>query len=495
MFRKLLVGFALASMLAAPSATVSATEKQLTYNLTSFTRAYAYKISVTKEAIEASRAQSTLYEQCKAQFNHPECEQMRPCNPDTDKYACDASQYDHAPNCLGAAKLGTEKQGPQPVLPDGAIVISGGAGQGAGVADNDADPPGASPVKINELVTTGSLGKTPAFGGFTLLASGSSSDTFVDLDGTANQEAHTDTDAFVPNKSAYEERCDPNEGGSYVHVLSRSKQAPSTYNIAQCFGNRCSESGSLFGRPAANHARTIVSLFEEGGKVKGKLFANVSGGDLGGGLTIESATTYISFETDGTSQGLNWSVATVASGVKLFGVPIATPPGETIGLPGGTFVGVAGPYVKSAQDGTSLAVIAPGFFYGTEQQTTYIAGAELFAGMGRADPFVNPVRPPDDLFDIFIPGFTDGPGGQFPIGGPLAAPTGPEIGPGDSALALDVREVVSGPWAIAAILAFGLIAMILVLGKWVQRFDWGRRWFEAQPLRSINWMFRAFIQT
>jgi hypothetical protein len=52
-----------------------------------------------------------------------------------------------------------------------------------------------------------------------------------------------------------------------------------------------------------------------------------------------------------------------------------------------------------------------------------------------------------------------------------------------------------GPWAPVLILALGLIGFVLILLRWIQQFDWGRDLYEVQPLRSFQWLYRAFLKS
>ena len=470
--RKLLAIVALSVLLVMGASPTHAVEEELTHGVGA--KAYAYKISVTKEAIQIAG--------------------LSPCNKQTNPYQCDKQRYNQALNCQPTLALG--EGGLVPIgAPPGGSLRSGGAGDGMGMAPENRDPPGASPVKINELLAVASISRA----GPVLGSSGLASDTFVDLDGRANPEAHAESDGFVSNKNEYEERCDPpTSTSSYVHPLTWSKETPEAFSFVECKGDRCSRSGSTQGRPSAQQAMAAVHLSESGGKVTGKLRAFVSemGGSQGANsLSVDYVATFVSFESDGTPKGMKWSAVTVASGVRLNGVPINLSQGQTVGTDA-FFVGVAGPYVVSKKDGTELRIYAPGMFYGTEAQTTYIGGAELIAGLGRApvfdflsSPFANEgetisfTRPGPPVFSG-----TD----SLPAAGPEVAPgvtTGPE-GP-----LFSVTEMTADPLPLISLLAAGAFGLTLLLFGWVQRFSWGKRLFEFQPLRSANWMYRAFVRT
>ena len=497
--RKVVPVLAALTVLAAVAGPVHAQETELNYTITE-ARATAYKISVTKEAIQAAG--------------------LAPCDEETDPYQCDSYRYEQEPNCPANIAIGRSGPLPQSGGPPGAGTVSGAAGEGSGRVPSNKEPPGASPVKINEVMSVGRLSKA----GAVLEAGGVGSDTFVDLDGRAVPTAHTESDAFVENRNAYEERCDPNTGASYAHVMSRAAQTPEVFSMAECFDQRCFQSGSTEGRPAARHARTTVHLYESGGKVYGRLRAFVTDLVAGSGpqsLGVQNMSTVLNFETDGTPKGLRWSASSTASGVTIGGQAASLPPGETVELPTGnvpcpepppippvpgapsvpnpcvgpTFVGLAGPYVITNAEGTLLTMIAPGMFYGNNQQTTYVGGAEVRAGFGRAAPF------------SFSPFGGTGDGFSLGLIRPGPAPFGTEIPPAGGGLpaveaaapadprTVSLQRLPAGPVAAASILGFGGLIFLVLLAGWIKRFEWGKRIYRAQPLRSLNWIYRAFVRT
>ena len=46
-----------------------------------------------------------------------------------------------------------------------------------------------------------------------------------------------------------------------------------------------------------------------------------------------------------------------------------------------------------------------------------------------------------------------------------------------------------------SILAIGLLGFLIVFLRWAQQFEWGRRMYEAQPIRGFQWLYRAFLKT
>jgi hypothetical protein len=467
--KKLLALLAIAlliSLVLFPAPSVSSAEAELTFNIAE-ARAYAYRISLNEEVFR-----------------------LASCNKQTDPYQCDNNRYNQAPNCPPARR--TEVAA---TPPPGGKVLSGGAGF-QNERTSGKEPHKANPVKINELVTTGSLTKAGTVAG----ASGSASDTFTDNSGRDNPEAHAESDATIPNKNRREERCQEPEASSYIHVLSRSETQPETYSLTECIGeNRCSESAIGYRRPSAGRAFSVISLYQEGGKVFGRLKAFVSNMSFGSGptgATVESMTTYLSFESDGTRAGLKWSAVSTASGVTAFGQPVPLESGQTVEAPGGAaFIGIVGPYVVANNAGTQLMMIAPGLFYSTNDQTTYVAGSEVRAGFGRSIPFSflasqfnsgNPglglIRPgPQNFGDETAALGTDG-----------VLPTAPDAG---EPPVLSIRRLATAPWPLASMIAAAGLALLVLLAGWMQRFPVARKLFRLQPLRSLNWMYRAFVRT
>lgn len=470
-----------------------AVEDEITYGVLG--SGYVYKISVTKDVIEAAG--------------------KVPCDSTTDPYQCDRWRYNQALNCPTSIALGG--QGVKPIDAIGAATEgkSGGAGQGAGMAPEDRSPPGASPVRVNELVTVATISKA----GSVLGSSGMASDTFIEQSGRYNPEAHVESDAFVSTKNFYEERCDPVNTSSYVHVFTRSEIQPEIFTMSECFSDQCSQSGIgargfSAPRPSAQEARTMAHLSGAGGKIQGRVksFISKMGGASGANsLTAESVLTYISFESDGSPKGLKWTALTTASGVKINGQEVALEPGQTFGVdipgappelrergapgPQSFFVGLSAPYVISKKDGTQLKIYAPGMFYGTETQTTYIGGAQLDAGLGRAPAFdflatdfpssfgtISFLRPGPPPFGSAFEPTPDSSSGQ--------AIDGIERGP-----ILSVREMATGPAPMIILMAAAGFALALLMLGWIQRFEWGRHLFGFQPLRSVNWVYRAFVRT
>src|SRR5687768_4772914 len=260
-------------------------------------RAYATKASLDKAVIEAAPK----------------------CNPDDDpKYKCDEGQWNHKPNCPEKIEIGPSGKVPEPKPIKEIEPARGGAGDNLG---GETAPPQSSPVRYNRFVALGSLSRITGL----KEAQGFASRVYVDLSGRDDPEAHTESEA-AGTQRPWEERCFPDdaakEGDNYTHLLSRSETAQSTYHLTQCHKMQCFEGApgpGTFGGDAEK-ATAIVDLHEEGSEVVGKLSAVVEDLKYGGGqLTIESVETFLEFRSDGTAQGLKWSVTSTANGVKLGG--------------------------------------------------------------------------------------------------------------------------------------------------------------------------------
>lgn len=455
-------------------------------------RAYAFKASLTKEAIEAAGAGGA-------------------CVPDPAKpyNDCDKTQYNHDPNCPTPPALGPTGAGPLPASPAGSTPDSGGSGGAAGTDPTGGAPPQANPVRINELLASGRLSHAQDV----LESGGFSSDTYVDNDGRQEPEAHTESDGFSPNRAAYEERCwdgdnqvQPN-ASSFAHFLSRSLKRPETYHFAECVGQQCSRSTSLGIRTSAQRAYSIVHLHEEGGKVFGSLQAFVSGMTFGPStgtplVAADSVITYATFESDGSKEGLKWKALTLVSGLKINNSPVTLPQGETVGacppqppapLPAAPcfYVGASGPYVRATSDGKQLTVIAPGLAIANDMQATFIAGGEMYVGLDRVPPFTPPTAV-DNFETITTEGSVDIPsfGSSEVIPIAPAAPIDREI-----KRTVAIEEIPSPPWAPILIVSLGILALLTVLVGWMRRFGWGATLFRLQPLATFDRLYRAFLRT
>jgi hypothetical protein len=450
-------------------------------------RAYAQKASLDKAVIEA----------------------VPKCNPDDDpKYKCDEGQWNHKPNCPEKIEIGAEGKTPQPKPPD-VEPARGGAGETVG---GEQPPPQSSPVRYNRFVALGTLSRVTGL----KEARGLASRVYVDLSGRDDPEAHTESEA-VGTQNPWEERCFPQEnaepGGDYTHMLSRSERNMATFHMTECNKMQCFEGApgpGTFGGDAEK-ATAIVDLHEENGEVVGKLSAVVEDLSYGAGqLKIESVETFIEFRSDGTPQGLKWSVSSTASGVKLGGQPITLPPGQMTSIPGVGSVGMAAPYVQAEEDGTKLTIVAEGLTIGTQQQAVFVGGGEVYASFGAGVP--STTFPPLGTSDPIDPGVTTGGGGgsiDSPVGGigsvggsgglDLAAPGAPTTAAaptaaGDTGEVL-VYEMATGRGALPSLIVLGALIWFFVMSRWLQRFAWGRKLNRLQPFRTIDWVYRAFVKT
>ena len=465
-------------------------------------RAYVYKFSVPQPVVQVA----------------PKCTN----NPKQDKYHCQG--YNHHPNCPKKPAIGPSGQPPNPQPPANVDGASGGAGEGAGHDPNGTGVPQSSAVRVNRLLSDGSLGRE----GSILTSNGLASLQYTEL-GTPPWESsssdpdasHTETDAFT-NQDNYEERCfptgkDAKPNGDYAHMFSHSYPKPETSHFAECFQSQCQAPNGA-GSPTANHGESEVHLWQNGGVVDGVMSAHLEHVTFFGGqlpLEISDLQTYVTFESDGTPSGLHWNVVTSAQGVTLGGQPLNMPEGQSIELGAGdqaASVGMAGPYVDAPKDGGSLTIVAPGFFVATSQQTLFAAGAELTANFAQSSgiPSFAPISSSSGgAAQAFLPpstgttstgggtssilpsstggggGILSGGGGGGSVGSTSAPPTQPQF-------ALISKK--DPPWAPVTIFALGLLGVLVVLLRWFQQFEWGRRMYEVQPVRSFQWLYRAFVK-
>jgi hypothetical protein len=447
-------------------------------------RTYAYKVSLIKEIIE----------------NAPKC------NPDDDpKYKCDEGQYNHELNCPDDIAIGPRGKLPEAKPPEGVTPVEGGAGDGTG-GDR---PPTSSPVRLNELV---SVGAASHFGPVKE-AAGFASKAYVDLSGRDDPEQHTESEILSTNKADYEERCWPEDaakdGNDYVHLLSHSFKDVETYHYAECFRQGCQWGGlGNFGADA-ERARSITHLYEEAGRIHMVLSAKIEDLSYGSGaLTVDAIETFVDVSSDGTASGLKWSVSSTASGAELGGQPIALPPGQVVSGPGFSF-GMAAPYVGTEDDGSQIRVEAPGFMIATTEQTVHFAGAESGAGLGeeldyrfQRNPGPDTSSSAGDGTDDFSSSAAPFDSGAAVLGGTTFG-GGVAIGPSDTAdpqaaapaTEMLIYEQATGRGAVAGIVALGVLGWFLLLGRWLQRFGWGKKLYRLQPFRTVDWLYRAFVKS
>ena len=433
-------------------------------------RTHVYRVALRKEVIEGAR-------------------NAQPCDPEEDPYRCDDAAYNHRPNCDPSIAVGRTRAGPKATPPEEAERIEGAAGGGAGPEE---EPPLSSAVTLNEMVSLGSL----VHNGTVAEAAGLASSGYVDLNGRRDPELHTESDAFTPNRPDYQERClrESEDAPSYRHFLSRSSDGPETYHLSECAKDECTLDRLTFFAEAVR-ARTIVHLVERGGRVEGRLKTSLQEFSWrDGALAVEALDTYVDFASDGTAEGLKWSVATTAAGATLGGQPVALPPGRLVGT-AELQVGVAAPHVRSTEDGRTLRIVAPGLVIASPEQTVYVAGAELDVGaLGR--------RAPGPSYDALAAGTAAAPAAAPAATTPEtveedAAPPAPDAEEAPQAApVVSLRRVdATGAPAMALILTFGLLGSMAVLMRWMNRFPWWSRALRAPPLSGLHWLYRAFMKT
>jgi hypothetical protein len=220
-----------------------------------------------------------------------------------------------------------------------------------------------------------------------------------------------------------------------------------------------------------------------------------------GELRIEQLETVVTFRSDGTPDGLRWSVTTTALGARLGGRPVALPPGRTVGN-AELQVGVAAPFVDVAEDGGQLTIVAPGLYVAHAEQSAFFAGAEITGTFGRETPLSLPplpeVRGAATAVGTGVGATTSfGSGTSFGPGQGLPAQTPSPAGGAAPAPepAVSVTELPTGAGPMATILALAAAALFLVLVRWIGRYEWGRRLYRVQPLRGLDWLYRAFLKT
>ncbi|HEX2031175.1 MAG TPA: hypothetical protein VHL78_07230, partial [Actinomycetota bacterium] len=234
--------------LAAPA---GAAETQVSFSIRE-ARSYAFRLPLRGEVIMAAGLRD--------EFDR--------CDPEEDPYRCDETRYNHEPNCPPAVAAGTEGVVPRPRPSPGTEPAAGGAGDRQGAEEA---PARTTPVALNDLLSLATLSRF----GASATAAGLASSSYVDLSGRQDPEAHTESDAFTPNVRDYEERCAPRDGvpEDYLHLLSRSEEAPGTYHLAECNGRECTFFGGAAIGSEAERGRTIVDVAQRGDRVVGRMEA------------------------------------------------------------------------------------------------------------------------------------------------------------------------------------------------------------------------------
>jgi hypothetical protein len=343
-------------------------------------------------------------------------------------------------------------------------------------------PEQSSPIRLNRLLSIGRLSRSGAYVG----AGGLASDQYVDLSGRRTPAAHTQSEASS-NLADYEERCYPIgdfNPNSYEHFLSRSGTSPRTYDLSECVGSQCTFGAGV----QVERAISVVDVREEGDAVIARARSTLLGLELiPGTLRIDALTSYLTVRSDGTSKGLRWSVATTLSGITLAGQKIALPLNQALPL-GDTTIALAQPYVKPAENGHVLRIMAPGLGIENANESIFLAGTELSATFDRAPvgglivPPV-PVLPPVSSPPTFIPG-------QDINGTPGTVPPTAQV---PAQYAIQIYDTGGG--TLATIFAAGIMGLFVLFGRWSQRWAWGRALHRMQPFKGIDWVYRAFVKT
>ncbi|MGH2692383.1 MAG: hypothetical protein ACRDHM_07740 [Actinomycetota bacterium] len=495
MARALVAATALAALSAQPFPVAAAPKPKPSDTKFSYTvreaRAYAYRVTLRKEVIEGAR-------------------QADPCDPEEDPYQCDTTRYEHEPNCPMPLTTGPTGAVPEVRPVPGAKPLEGGAGAKEGTGS---EPPTASPVTLNELISLARLGHV----GGLVEAGGLASDSYVDLSGRQEPTLHTESDV-LPGLPKYEERCldeDPSHR-SYRKLLSRTVEAPETYHLAECRKDECTFDRLTFSAQDVM-ARTIVHLKEEAGKVIGQIQATFHDATWSNGaFAVDSVDTILTFESDGTAEGLKWSVGTTANGARLGGNPVTLPTGRLIGTDD-LQAGIAAPYVSAADDGSTLRIVAPGVVVASREQTAWFGGAEVDATFGRSSPTgaAGTDGAGDPAGGQAGSGAAGRAGGaESDVGGTSGASAGGAVGeagagPGDGASGEPMpgaTPVAGSPEAVSVsrfetelpfvlIVGGGLLAALWIVARWMRQFPAGAALSYYPPFSLIDRLYRTFAKS
>jgi hypothetical protein len=451
-------------------------------------------------------------------------EKYAPCIEEDDAYKCDRTRYNQTPGSCADQALGRTKEAAETPKPD---EVEGGVGPNDS-AGKAADFPVGNPVEVIHGLALGRLGSSPEAGGLASMY-------YVDQSGRRETEAHAESDAYVSNRNDYEERCAVvdafSETGMYdgpfaAHELSRADQTPSTYNMSAF----TTFEASKYPPGQSKESVSVVKLWEAGGKVHGVLTSTVRGLTLADQITVDLVRSVISFSSDGTEKGLEAVAKTEALGITIAGTKLpALAANNVIPLGNNSYLGVVSPIVQESDKGHQLTVRAPGLFLAAntplnmlpipedpfvsppldqlpgadslkgrltlggklyEPQVVYVAGALLDAGMSRIPafslgpiPFVPrlPPLPPLHIGTVTPPTYTNT---EVPI--PATQPVG--------APHYITRELAGSAWTLATILAFTIIGLLGVMGRWSMRYEWAQKASRVPPFPAFGWAYRAFLK-
>jgi len=452
-------------------------------------------------------------------------EKYSPCDETADKYNCDRTRYNQTPgSCPTDQALGRTKEADETPKPG---ELEGGVGP-TDTGSTVADFPVGNPVEVIHGLALGRLGSSPEAGGLASMY-------YVDQSGRRETEAHAESDGYVSNRNDYEERCavvdafsesSMYDGPFAAHVLSRADQTPSTYNMTAF----TTMEASKYPPGQSKESVSIVKLWEADGKVHGILTSTVRGATLADQITVDAVRTIISFSSDGTEKGLVATAKTEALGITIAGIKLpALAANSVIPIAGNSYLGVLSPMVQSTDKGHQLTIRAPGLFLaantplnmlpipedpftqepysqlpGADQfkgnltlggklyapQVVYVAGALLDAGMGRIPAFSLPPIPqlppvpalPLHPGIVTPPSYTNTdvpvPGVPQPVGAPHFI----------------TRELAGSAWTLATIVAFTIIGLLGVMGRWSMRYAWAQKVSHVPPFPAFGWAYRAFLK-
>jgi len=446
-------------------------------------------------------------------------EKYGPCDPSMDMYGCDRGRYAKSdPASCGSQVLGRTKEAPET-----ATAQEAADGVGPTTADGTAaDWPIGNPVTVIHGLAMGRLGSSPESGGLASMY-------YVDQSGRRETEAHVESDGYVSNRNDYEERCakvDAALESTYLpfpiaaHMLSRATQQPAVYSMSSF----TTSEASTYPPDVPKEDVSIVKLWQEGGRVHGLLSSTVRAFRVADQITVDAVRSVISFSSDGTKAGLVAKAKTEALGVTIGGTKLPSLADNSIvPLGNNSFLGVVSPVVQATPDGTQVTIRAPGLFLAANtpldqlpipedplnmdpvpaqfrgqltlggrlfaQQVVYVAGALLDAGASRI--------PALELPPIPIPKSIPLPPVLTPPLPPPPSILPPPPPPPSVPVALPryiTRELRGSAWTLLAISTLTILGLLGVMGKWSQRFVWGRSLAKVPPFNGVGWAYRAFLK-
>ena len=163
------------------------------------------------------------------------------------------------------------------------------------------------------------------------------------------------------------------------------------------------------------------------------------------------------------------------------------PAGASIPIQGVT-IGIVPSFVLPSDGGHAISIVAPGLAVMSDQQSVFFGGAELYGTFDREPPASFNPFPPSIVPPQVIPSIAPPPVVPIP---PTTVPVS-QTGPAPE---FAIRMYDTGQAAVVAILAAGAAMLLLIFVRWSRRWAWGRRVGAVQPLKGLDWLYRAFVKT